>query len=72
MLNVPTLSRRNTAATRRRRAERFERFRRSGQTIAQFCAAEGISEPSFYVWNQTLIRAAESPAPPPPPSFRFA
>lgn len=53
--------RRDPAATRRQWAERVERFRRSGQTVAQFCAAEGVSEPSFYVWRRTL--AADTPAP---------
>ena len=63
MFAVPTTSRRDPVATRRRWAERLERFRRSGQTIAQFCAAEGISEPSFYVWKRTLAGAAASPIP---------
>jgi transposase len=58
---VPAASRRDPVATRRRWAERLERFRRSGQTIAQFCAAEGVSRPSFYVWKRTLADAAESP-----------
>jgi hypothetical protein len=31
-----------------------ERFRWSGQTVTQFCAAEGVFEPSFYVWKRTL------------------
>ena len=56
--------RRDPAATRRQWAERVERFRRSGQTVAQFCAAEGVSEPSFYVWKRTL--AADTPATPHP------
>ncbi len=56
--------RRDPAATRRQWAERVERFRRSGQTVAQFCAAEGVSEPSFYVWRRTL--AADTPATPHP------
>jgi transposase len=60
---VSAASRRDPVATRRRWAERLERFRRSGQTIAQFCAAEGISEPSFYVWKRTLAGAAASPIP---------
>ncbi len=60
---VPAASRRDPVATRRRWAERLERFRRSGQTIAQFCAAEGISEPSFYVWKRTFAGAATSPIP---------
>lgn len=46
-------SRRNPAATYRAWAEWLGRFRRSGQTVARFCAAEGVSEPSFYVWKRT-------------------
>ncbi len=53
--------RRDPAVTRRQWAERVERFRRSGQTVARFCAAEGVSEPSFSVWKRTL--AAESALP---------
>jgi hypothetical protein len=60
---VPPISRRDPAATHQRWVERLERFRQSGQTIAQFCAAEGISEPSFYVWKRTLANAAASPLP---------
>ncbi len=56
--------RRDPDATRRQWAERLERFRRSGQTVAQFCDAEGVSAPSFYVWKRTL--AAESAATPIP------
>lgn len=63
MSAVPAASRRDPIATRRRWAERLERFRRSGQTIAQFCAAEGVSPPSFYVWQRTLAGAAASPTP---------
>jgi hypothetical protein len=60
---VPSASRRDPAATRRLWAERLERFRRANQTVAQFCAAEGISEPSFYVWKRTLAGKAASPIP---------
>ncbi|VTT98823.1 Uncharacterized protein OS=Rhodopirellula europaea 6C GN=RE6C_02662 PE=4 SV=1 [Gemmataceae bacterium] len=56
--------RRDPAVTRRQWAERLDRFRRSGQTVAQFCDAEGVSAPSFYVWKRTL--AAESAATPTP------
>jgi len=56
--------RRDPAVTRRQWADRLVRFRRSGQTVAQFCAAEGVSEPSFYVWRRTL--AADTPAAPGP------
>ncbi len=57
-------SRRDPEATRRQWAERVERFRRSSQTVAWFCAAEGVSEPSFSVWKRTL--AADPPATPLP------
>ena len=54
-MSTPTpLSRRDPAATRQRWADRLDRFRRSGQTVAQFCAAEGVSEPSYSVWKRTL------------------
>ncbi len=57
--------RRDPAVTRRQWAERLERFRRSGQTVAQFCDAEGVSAPSFYVWKRTL---AATPAVTPLPT----
>lgn len=62
-------SRRNPDATRRQWVERLDRFRAAGQTVAAFCAAEGISVPSFYVWKRTLAtdggdsRAVPTPAP---------
>jgi transposase len=62
-------SRRDPATARRVWAERLDRFRRSGQTVAQFCAAEGVSEPSFYVWKRTLTAGAEPPGPPPAPTL---
>ena len=57
--------RRDPAVTRRQWAERLERFRRSGQTVAQFCDAEGVSAPSFYVWKRTLTAESVTPAPTP-------
>ena len=38
--------------------QRFERFGKSGQSVTQFCKAEGISTPSFYHWRQKLGRTA--------------
>ena len=55
--------RRDPVATRRLWVERLERFGRANQTVAQFCAAEGVSPPSFYVWKRTLAREAPSPDP---------
>src|SRR3954468_23052820 len=60
------MSRPTPAAPPRLWAERLDRFHRSGQTVAQFCAAEGVSEPSFYVWKRTLTAAADQPEPPAP------
>ena len=34
--------------------DRLERQSDSNQTIAQFCAAEGVSAPSFYQWKRRL------------------
>lgn len=35
-------------------SDRLERFAESGQTVAQFCQAEGVSQPSFYQWKKKL------------------
>jgi transposase len=59
----PSASRRDPVATRRLWAERLDRFRRANQTVAEFCTAEGISAPSFYVWKRTLAGEAKSPNP---------
>jgi len=29
-------------------------WRRSGQTVRDYCRAEGVSEPSFYAWRRIL------------------
>jgi hypothetical protein len=41
--------------------ERFWRqmmtqWRRSGQTVRDFCATHGLSEPSFYGWRRTIAQ----------------
>ncbi len=36
--------------------QRIERHRRSKQTVRDFCAQAGISEPSFYAWRSELAR----------------
>ncbi len=61
MSALPGAPRRDPVATRRQWGERLERFGRGGQTVAQFCAAEGVSVPSFYVWKRTLAGEAKSP-----------
>lgn len=49
----------NTATPRRRQREPFwrdliTRQRRSGQSIAAFCRAHGVSQPSFFAWRRRL------------------
>jgi transposase-like protein len=34
--------------------DRLERYRRSGQSVAEFCLKEGVSAPSFYQWKKKL------------------
>jgi hypothetical protein len=41
---------------------RLQRYRASGQTVAAFCAAEGVSVASFYAWQRRL-RATTPPTP---------
>lgn len=69
MSAVPTASRRDPVATRRVWAERLERFGRANQTVAHFCAAEGVSVPSFYVWKRTLAGGTTPPDPVTPPTL---
>ena len=47
-------------------AERLSRFARSGLGPSRFCAAEGVSLPSFYAWRRRL--SAEQAPPPAAPS----
>tara|TARA_R110002049_G_scaffold46487_1_gene135211 strand:+ start:176399 stop:176725 length:327 start_codon:yes stop_codon:yes gene_type:complete len=35
-------------------AERLRRFQQAQMTVAQFCADEGVSQPSFYSWKRKL------------------
>jgi hypothetical protein len=51
-------SRRDPAATRQKWAARLDRFRSAGQTVAVFCAAEGVSVPAFYQWKRVLTAEA--------------
>ena len=43
---------------RREWADRLERFRQSGQTVAQFSKAEGVSQATFYQWKRKLSTPA--------------
>ena len=51
-------SRRDSAATRQLWTDRLKRFRSADQTVAAFCAAEGVSDPTFYLWRRRLTRTA--------------
>ena len=37
--------------------ERFERYANSEETVAAFCAREGVSSQSFYWWKKKLSEA---------------
>ena len=45
--------------TTQRWTERLRRFEHSQMTVAQFCAVEGISQPSFYHWRRKLRAPSE-------------
>jgi len=49
------------AAARQAWGERLARFSASGLRPAEFCAAEGVSLPSFYSWKRRLNVEARSP-----------
>ena len=58
-------SRPDPAATRRW-VERLERFVAGHRTVAAFCAAEGVSESNFYLWQRRLAPPPAHAANPPP------
>lgn len=62
-------SRRDPAATRRRWVERMERFQSSTLTVAEFCAAEGVSVPAFYQWRRVLAAGDTPVSASGPPTF---
>jgi transposase len=62
-------SRRDPAATRRRWVERMGRFATSSLTVAEFCAAEGVSVPAFYQWKRVLAAGDTPLSPGTPPTF---
>jgi hypothetical protein len=43
-------------AKERRWREHLAAWRRSGQSVRAYCAAQGLSEPSFYSWRRVLTR----------------
>jgi hypothetical protein len=54
---------RSRDAVRHTWAERLARFAAAGLTTAQFCAAEGVSVASFYLWKRRLAAPENSAAP---------
>ena len=48
------MARRSDPAKLREWSDRFRRFRKSSQTIADFCRAEAVSEALFYYWRRRL------------------
>jgi hypothetical protein len=36
-------------------ADRLRRFEQAEMTVAEFCAAEDVSQPSFYKWKKKLV-----------------
>jgi len=55
-----SISPRPRAAARQIWVERLTRFSHSGHRPAEFCAAEGVSLPSFYSWKRRLSAEARS------------
>jgi len=54
---------RSRAATRELWMDRLARFPASGLTVAQFCAIEAVSLPSFYFWKRRLATEAQAAIP---------
>ena len=51
------MARERGAAAERIWRERLARYRRSGETVADFCEREGVSTPTFYAWKRRLSGA---------------
>src|SRR3954447_18504488 len=54
---------RSRDAVRHTWAERLARFASAGLTTAQFCATEGVSVASFYLWKRRLAGAVRPAVP---------
>jgi len=46
--------------------QRVERFARSGLPVTRFCATEGVSVASFYLWRKKFAAAAKGESKPRP------
>jgi hypothetical protein len=57
------MGRRRNAALYAVWRRRWERFRNSGLTVAEFCRREGVSQPAFYQWRKRLAPEAAGPGP---------
>ena len=64
-LPPPCPSPRSRAFAREVWVERLARFPDSGLTVAQFCATEAVSVPSFYAWRRRLAADGRTDAAPP-------
>jgi len=52
------MARERGAAAERIWRERMARYRRCGETVADFCEHEGVSTPTFYAWRRRLTGSA--------------
>jgi len=57
------MANRSRPATRQAWADRIDRFEQAGQSVAQFCAAEGVAPTSFYQWRRKLRSEGSVPQP---------
>jgi hypothetical protein len=48
------------------------RWKTSGQTVAAFCTAHRVSQPSFYSWRRRLATRNSQPTPSASPTATFA
>jgi transposase len=48
------------------------RWKTSGQSVAAFCAARGVSQASFYAWRKRLTARSKEPIASTPPAPTFA
>lgn len=49
------MARRSDPAKLREWSDRFRRFGKSPQLVADFCRAEAVSQASFYYWKRRLV-----------------
>jgi len=52
------MARERGAAAERIWRERLARYRRSGESVVDFCEREGVSTPTFYAWKRRLSGSA--------------